>query len=182
MAAGPLTPSFGLATLFNPNANVAPAYTSQPELQASPINGCTTLVDANANSAWFTFDVVVGTNVTDLDLTSLSFNGARGGGAAPRGYGAYVILPDLTEVEIRSSTPFITQRPVWDPQFINLTGIAGLQNLKNSQVVTFKIVIFTPQAANSVEFDDITVKGNITPRPVTPYENADKVFFRIKQQ
>ena len=67
-------------------------------------------------------------------------------------------------------------------KFINLTGIAGLQNLTNSQVVTFKIVIFTPQAANSVEFDDITVKGNITPRPETPYENAGKVFFRVKQQ
>jgi len=181
MAAGPLLNGGGLS-LFNPNANVGPAYASAPELQASPPDFATTLVDAyNANS-FFTFELTVGTNVTDLDLTSLSFNGARGGGTAPRGYGAYVILPDLSEVQIRGSTAFNTQRPVWDPQFIDLTGIAGLQNLTNGQVVTFKIVVFTPQAANSVEFDDITVIGNITPRPVTPYEGAGTLFFRIKQQ
>jgi autotransporter-associated beta strand protein len=180
MAAGPLTP--GALFLFNPNANVTLPYPTQPELQASPNNATTTLVDAVANSSWFTFELSVGTNVTDLDLTSLSFDGARGGGAAPRGYGAYVILPDLTEVQIQGSTAFNTQRPVWDPQFINLTGVAGLQNLTNGQVITFKIAIFSPQNANSLEFDDITVKGNITPRPVTPYENAGQVFYRIKQQ
>jgi len=55
-----------------PNAT-ALGYSSGPVLQVS-----STSVDfatATANQAWFTFTLTVGTNVTDLDLTSLSFNG-----------------------------------------------------------------------------------------------------------
>jgi hypothetical protein len=57
-----------------------------------------------------------------------------------------------------------------------------LQNLTNGQVITFKIVVFTPQAANSEEFDNITVKGNVTPGPVPPYVGASQLFYRMKQQ
>ena len=161
---------------------MTPAYASAPELQASPPNGATTLVDAYNASSFFSFTLTVGTSVTDLDLSSLSFNGSRGGGAAPRGYGAYVILPDFTEVEIRGAADFTDQRPNWVPQSINLAGVVGLQNLTAGQVVAFKIVVYSPQAANSVEFDDITVKGSITPRPVMRYDPSDKLFFRVKQQ
>jgi hypothetical protein len=181
VGAGSLLNGGGLS-LFNANANVTPAYASAPELQASPPNGATTLVDAYNAASFFTFELTVGTNVTDLDLTSLSFNGSRGGGVTPRGYGAYVILPDLTEVQIKGATDFTDQRPNWVPQSIDLTGVAGLQNLTNSQVVTFKLVVYAPQSANSVEFDDITVKGNITPRPTTTYEGSNQLFLRVKQQ
>jgi hypothetical protein len=180
MAAGSLLNGGGLS-LFNTSATVAPAYPNPPQLQASPPNATTTLEAAIANTSWFTFDLTVGTNVTDLDLTSLEFNGARGGGAAPRGYGVYVTTPTTTDELVQGSTAFATQRPVWSPQVINLAGLASLQSLTNGQVVTFKIAIFAPAAANSVEIDDLTVKGNITPGPVPPYVGARQLFLRLKQ-
>jgi hypothetical protein len=161
---------------------VTPAYPNPPQLQASPPNATTTLDAALANTSWFTFALTVGTNVTDLDLTSLTFNGARGGGAAPRGYGVYVTTPTTTDEPVQGSTAFTTQRGVYTLQSINLAGFASLQNLTNGQVVTFKIPIFAPAAANSVEIDDITVKGNITPGPVPPYVGAGQMFLRMKVQ
>ncbi|HEX5220796.1 MAG TPA: hypothetical protein VFZ59_14600, partial [Verrucomicrobiae bacterium] len=181
MAAGSLLNGGGLS-LFNPNANVGPAYPDAPQLQASPPNATTTLELAVANLSWFTFELTVGTNLTDLDLTSLTFNGARGGGASPRGYGVYVTTPTTTDELVQGSTAFATQRPTWALQNISLSGFASLQNLTAGQVVTFKIPIFAPAAANSVEIDDLTVIGNITPAPVPPYVGADKLFLRIKQQ
>ena len=184
MAAGDLIggPGFTGLTLFNPNANVGPAYASAPELQASPPNATTTLDLAVANSSWFTFSLTVGTNLTDLDLTSLSFNGARGGGASPRGYGVYVTTPTTTDELVKGSTAFITQRPVWDPQNISLAGLSSLQNLTAGQVITFKIAVFAPASANSVEFDDITVKGSVTPAPLPPYVGSGAMFLRMVQQ
>jgi autotransporter-associated beta strand protein len=181
MAAGSLLNGGGLS-LFNANANVGPAYPNAPQLQVSPPNFTTTLDLAVANTSWFTFELTVGTNLTDLDLTSLTFNGARGGGAAPRGYGVYVSTPTTTDELVQGSTAFATQRPTWSFQNISLAGFASLQNLTSGQVVTFKIPIFAPAAANSVEIDDITVIGNITPGPVPPYVGADRLFLRIKQQ
>lgn len=184
MAAGNLTggPGFSGLSLFNPNAVVGPAYPDAPQLQASPPNATTTLDLAFANSSWFTFDLTVGTNLTDLDLTSLTFNGARGGGASPRGYGVYVTTPTTTDELVQPSTAFATQRPVYSLQNISLSGFASLQNLTSGQVVTVKIAIFAPASSNSVEIDDLTVTGNVTPGPVPPYVGASKLFLRIKQQ
>jgi len=180
MAAGSLLN--GALSLFNANANVGPAYTNAPQLQASPPNLCTTLDQAVANSSWFTFELTVGTNLTDLDLTSLTFNGARGGGAAPRGYGVYVTTPTTADELVQGSTAFPTQRPVYTFQNINLAGLTSLQNLTAGQVITFKIVIFALASANSVEIDDLTVNGNVTPAPLPPYAGAGQLFLRIKLQ
>ena len=90
--------------------------------------------------------------------------------------------PTTTDELVQGSTAFATQRPTWALQNISLSGFASLQNLTAGQVVTFKIPIFAPAAANSVEIDDLTVIGNITPAPVPPYVGADKLFLRIKQQ
>jgi autotransporter-associated beta strand protein len=179
MAAGGFTPGIGIATYF-PNAFVSPAYVGAPTLQISGTG--TDLATAFANQAWITFDLTVGTNVTDLDLTSISFNGARGGGATPRGYGLYVTTPTTTDELVGPSYAFVTARPTWDPQNINLTGFASLQNLTAGQVISFKLVVFMPVTGNSVEIDDITVRGNVSPGVPPAYSGADQLFLRIRQQ
>jgi hypothetical protein len=48
--------------------------------------------------------------------------------------------------------------------------------------VTFKIPFYSLAAASSLEFDDITVKGNVSPGVPAGYVGANPLFFRIKQQ
>lgn len=180
MAAGSLTQGPGLiGATWIPNAG-ALGYSSGPVLQVS--SASVDFATATANQAWFTFTLTVGTNLTDLDLSSLTFNGARGGGSTPRGYGIYVTTPTTTDELVSGPTDFTTVRPTWSPQNVNLTGLASLQNLIAGQEVTFKIAVYTPATGSSVEFDDITVRGNISPGPLPAYAGGDKLFLRIKQQ
>jgi len=179
MAAGGLTQGAGLTgATWIPTASLG--YVSGLVLQVS--SAYVDLATAVANQAWFTFTLTVGTNVTDLDLTSLTFNGARGGGSTPRGYGIYMDTPTTTDELVQPATDFITTRPTWSPQTIDLTGFASLQNLTNGQSVTFKVAVYTPASVSSVEFDDITVKGNVSPGLLPPYGGVDKLFLRFKQQ
>ncbi len=180
MAAGSLTQGPGLiGAVWIPNAGTL-GYSSGPVLQVS--SASTDFATAAANQAWFTFTLTVGTSVTDLDLTSLSFNGARGGGSTPRGYGIYVTTPTTTDEQVQGATDFTTARPTWSPQNISLTGLPSLQNLTAGQQVTFKIAVYTPASGSSVEFDDITIKGNVSPGPLPVYAGGDKLFLRVKQQ
>jgi fibronectin-binding autotransporter adhesin len=180
MAAGSLTQGPGLTgATWIPNATVL-GYSSGPVLQVS--STATDFATATANQAWFTFTLTVGSSVTDLDLTSLTFNGARGGGSTPRGYGIYVTTPTTTDELVQGATDFATQRPTWSPQNISLAGLTSLQSLTAGQQVTFTVVVYTPAIGSSVEFDDITVKGNVSPGPLPVYAGGDKLFLRIKQQ
>jgi len=180
MAAGSLTQGPGLiGATWIPNAG-ALGYSSGPVLQVS--SASVDFATATANQAWFTFTLTVGTNVTDLDLSNLTFNGARGGGSTPRGYGVYVTTPTTTDELVQGTTDFTTVRPTWSAQNISLTGLTSLQNLTAGQQVTFKIAVYTPATGSSVEFDDITIKGNVSPGPLPAYAGGDKLFLRIKQQ
>lgn len=180
MAADALTPGAGLTgATWIPNAG-ALGYSSGPVLQVS--STAADFVTATANQAWFTFTLTVGSSVTNLDLTSLTFNGARGGGSTPRGYGVYVMTPTTTDELVQGATDFTTQRPTWSPQNISLTNFASLQHLTAGQQITFKIVVYTPATGSSVEIDDITLKGNVSPGPLPVYAGQDKLFLRIKQQ
>jgi autotransporter-associated beta strand protein len=180
MAAGALTQGAGLAgATWIPNAT-ALGYASSPVLQVS--SPSTDFATATANQACFTFTLTVGSNVTHLDLTSLSFNGARGGNSTPRGFGVYVTTPTTTDELVQGATDFSTVRPTWSLQNIGLSSLASLQNLVAGQDVTFKIVVYTPAIGSSVEFDDITVNGNVSPGPLPPYASGDKLFLRVKQQ
>ncbi len=180
VAAGPLTPGSG-ATLFDANANVSPAYASQPELQIGFSAGSPDLATAVLNQTWFTFTLSVGANVSDMDLASLTFNAARGGAAQPRGYGVYVTTPTTTNELIQGATNVQEQRPTWDPQSIDLSGVSSLQNLTNGQEVTFTIPIYAPAPGNSLEFDDITVNGKSTFGDILSQGDSPQVFFRILQ-
>ncbi|HXI71903.1 MAG TPA: autotransporter-associated beta strand repeat-containing protein [Verrucomicrobiae bacterium] len=164
------------------NAAALLGYPTDPVLQVTANILGTDLAMAFANQTWITFTITVGTNVTDLDLTSLSFNAARGGAAAPRGYGVYATTPTTTDEAIQGATDLATVRPTWALQSIDLSGFASLQNLTAGQTVTFKIPFYSPAAASSLEFDDITVKGNVSPGPLPVYAGGDQLFLRVKQQ
>jgi autotransporter-associated beta strand protein len=180
MGAGNLVKGTGVNVF---SANSTQGYASDPVLIMTTVATTPDLATAVANQAWFTFVLTVGTNVTDLDLTSLTFNGARGGGASPRGYGVYVTTPTTTDELVQGATDFATQRPTWSPQSISLTGLSSLQNLTSGQVVTFQIPFYTPAAGQSVEFDDLAVSGNVSPAPGEPaYVGASKLFFRVMQE
>ena len=50
------------------------------------------------------------------------------------------------------------------------------------QVVTFYVPVYSPAAVQSLEFDDITVRGNLTLENVIPPGDRDRLFFRVRQE
>lgn len=172
-----LTPGDGLA-LFDVNFN---AYESAPSLQLNFKNATTNLSAALENQSHLSFTFQVGSNVTDLDLTGLSFNIARGGSSTPRGYGVYVTTPTTTDELVQLATAVNSVRPDWTPHFINLTGFSSLQNLTAGQTVTFKIPVYSPSTGSSLEFDDITLRGHVTPVPQPDYVDAEQLFLRVRE-
>ncbi|MEY3894598.1 MAG: hypothetical protein RLZZ214_117, partial [Verrucomicrobiota bacterium] len=155
-AGGNLTKGTGLNT-FNVFATLG--YASAPVLTVDFTPASTTLAAAITNNAYFTFTLTAGAGTTDIDLSSITFNAARGGGGVPRGYALYVTPPGGPEVQVQAATDLLTARTTWSPQNINLSGISSLQNLTAGQVVTFKIYAYSPATTSAVDFDDIIVNG-----------------------
>jgi hypothetical protein len=176
-AGSDLIPGGGLNSF---DVNFSP-YDSSPALLLNFVNATTNLTAALANDSRFTFSFVVGTNVSDLDLTSLSFNAARGGSSTPRGYGVIVNTPTTTNQLIQSATEVNTVRPIWSPHSINLSGVTSLQNLTAGQRVTVAIPGYSPSAGSSLEFDDLTLRGTVTPPPAPDFVGADQLFFRVRE-
>jgi hypothetical protein len=180
-AGGILTPGLGMS-LFNTNSTLTLNGSTVPVLAFAPVNDSTNLSTALANNAWFTFTLTVGSSVTDLDVTNLTFNAARGGAGTPRGYGVYVTTPTTTDELVRGATDLTTARPNSVLQIIDLSSVASLQNLIAGQLVTFKIPVYSPTNTSTLIFDDITVKGNVSPTPTPsnpPYVGAGQLFFRV---
>jgi hypothetical protein len=72
-------------------------------------------------------------------------------------------------------------RPEWDPQFISLSGVDSLQNLSAGQRVTVTIPAYSPSTINSLEFDDIALRGMVSPPLVPDYVGADTLFLRVRE-
>ena len=156
-AGGNLIAASGLAS-FNVFSTQTLNGSALSTLSLAPINGTADFAAAMTNQSWFTFTLTVGPGVTDLDLTTLSFNSGKGG-ASVRGFGLLVTTPTTTDETVQGSTTFDSVRPTNIVQTISLASVASLQNLTPGQVVTFKIPIFTPAASSTVILDDITVSG-----------------------
>jgi aryl-phospho-beta-D-glucosidase BglC (GH1 family) len=179
LAGGNLTKGSGL-NLFDPNSSIL--YPTAPSLAVTFNIASTNLSQALANSAWFTFTVTVGSNVLDLDLASLTFNAARGGGGVPRGYAVLVTTPTTTDQPVQGDTQLTTQRTDWGPlQNINLASFTSLQNLTAGQTVTFKIPVYSPSTTSSLDFDNITVSGKSTFGNALANTSANPIYFRVRQ-
>jgi hypothetical protein len=185
-AGGALTKGAGL-NLFDTNANPTSTtgsfYGSAPVLQVNFNAAQTTLTAALAASAWFTFTLTVGSAVSDLDLTALTLNVAKGGTSTPRGYAVYVTTPTTPFAAVQSATDVTSVRSDWgNLQTINLSATGGLQNLTAGQVVTFCVPVYSPATGSSLEFDDLTVRGNLTPLTLPDYGATNRLFLRVRSQ
>jgi len=49
-------------------------------------------------------------------------------------------------------------------------------------VVTFYVPVNSPAAVQSLEFDDITVRGSVTLENVIPPGGGVQLFFRVRQE
>jgi len=176
-AGGALTPGSGL-NYFTTDFG---AYASSPALIANFVATNSDVATALTNDSVITFDLTVGTKVTDLDLSSLSFNAARGGSSTPRGYAVYVTTPSTTNQLVQAAVTVNTVRTNWSSQFVNLSGVSSLQNLSAGQVVRFILPIFSPSPGSSLELDDLTVRGAVSPRPLPAYVGAGQLYLRVRE-
>lgn len=161
-AGGNLTTAGGL-TAFTLTAN--DGYTTAPNLHVNPPNGATDAGLAYTANSWFFFNVTAGSNVADLDLTSVSFDVAKGGATGTRGFGIRMDTPTTSNEIINASTTITNVRTTFQNYSFNLTGFSSVQNLTAGQVMRFEIAVFTPNSGSSLEFDNFVVNGNVTAIP-----------------
>lgn len=155
-------------------------YASSPVLLVNFNTAGADLPTAVSNGNLFTFSLTVGSGVSNLNLTRLEFDAARGGSATPRGYGVMVTTPTTTDEWVQSATDIDTVRPVWSPQSIDLSGMGSLQNLHAGQTVVITIPTYSPNAFQSLEFDNIAVSGIATPL-LPGFADADHLFLRVRE-
>jgi hypothetical protein len=147
----------GPGNVCNPFEVSSNGYGSDPEFRFGPPNGRTTPALAIANNVYVYFTLTP-TGGAKLNLTSLTFNVARGGAQTPRGYvirsSADNYAADIVSADVT------TQRTTWSPITVDLSG-AAFQGL--SSTITFRIYIYTPANGQTLEIDDLTVNGTVIP-------------------
>lgn len=125
---------------------VSAAGTSTPELSI-------------ANDAYFSFTVTPDAMMT-VDLETLSFSAARGGGSTDRGYEIRSSVDNFaTTLGLEDNIP--TVRPTLTPATIDLG--AEFSNLTTA--TEFRVYIFAPNGGNTIEFEDIALHGTVSVIP-----------------
>ncbi len=143
--------------------NAGDGYGSDPVLHTNPGTGASqTIATAFSTDNYFYFTLTPDSGTT-LDLTSLSFNVARGGDSSlPRNYG---VRSSATGTADLSSGAVATVRTTWTPITVDLSTYTELQNVTSE--VTFLFAVATLSSGNSLEWDDITIEGAVVPEPST---------------
>lgn len=143
----------------------------QPVLQVSPPdNSTTTGALAVANDSYFSFTVTPNSGFL-LDLTSLDFDAARGGGNPNRGWELRSSLDSFTAT-LGTDTMIPTQRPNFTSYSANL-GASTFDAI--SGPVEFRIYTFSESTGNSVEYDNIKLTGTVVQVP----EPSSLVFTMV---
>ncbi|MGB7156494.1 MAG: PEP-CTERM sorting domain-containing protein [Tepidisphaeraceae bacterium] len=137
-------------------------YATQPTLAAARAN---TNESGTRSDVYFTFTVSADAG-NELDLSSLTFNVAQGGGTA--GTRDYEIRSSLDgfATSLTGIVPIPTVRPTFTPVTLDLSG-AQFQNLTSP--LTLQVRYFTPGVLQNVDFDDIVLNGTVA---VVPEPNA----------
>jgi hypothetical protein len=133
-----------------------------PFLRLDPQGNSPDLATALTNNKYFQFTLTASTGF-DLDLTSLTFDVARGGAGTPRGYG---VRSSADNFATNLSTADVgTVRPAYTPISIPLTG-GTFQDLPS---ITFRVYSYSPAGGSSVDYDNIVVNGTVSavPEPAT---------------
>ena len=134
-------------------------YATEPVLSAARANFNESSVRDNV---YFTFSVAANAG-NELDLSSLTFNVARGGASTPRDYDIRTSL-DSFATSLTGIVAINTARPAFTPVSIDLSG-AQFQHLTSP--LTFQFRFFTAGVSQNVDFDDITINGTVAPEPNT---------------
>jgi hypothetical protein len=133
-------------------------YATEPVLSAARANFNESSTRANV---YFTFTVSANAG-KELDLSTLAFNVAQGGGTAlQRDYDVRTSLDNFA-TSLTGIVPIPTVRPTFTPVSVNLSG-APFQDLTTP--LTFQVRFFTPGVSQNVDFDDITVNGTVAAAP-----------------
>ena len=156
------------------------SYSTAPAMLLNFNQTGSNLSAAIANGNTFSFTLTTGSDVANLNLTELTFDAARGGNATPRGYGVLVNTPTTTNELVQGATDVATVRPVWSPQTIDLSTINSLQGLQAGESVTFIIPAYSPATGNSLEFDNITVRG-VMPPELPDLDHLSTLFFKVRE-
>ena len=115
----------------------------------------TTPALAVSNNRYFSFSVTPSTGF-QANLSSFTFDAARGGTGTPRGY---VLRSSVDGFAANIATANVaTSRPDLSAVSVPLTGL-GFQNLTTP--TTFRVYTYAPFANNTVEYDNVTLNGNI---------------------
>lgn len=155
VSAAAITKGTGVGN-FEPNWTLG--YDSDAVLQANPSNKTSSVAAINGD-AYFTFTVTP--NATQaINLDSLTFNAARGGGGVPRGYDVRSSVDNFENTLGTADLP--TARPTWTPVSIDLSG-SDFSNLTTA--TEFRFYIYSPNSGNSIEFDDIELNGIVATVP-----------------
>lgn len=135
--------------------NPTPNYSTEPVLRVNPNGNSVSAAQAVANSKYFSFTITPDAGY-ELDLASLTFKAARGGTSTPRGWvvrtSADAFASDLAASDVA------TVRPTWTDYTVSLT---GTQFQDVTAPLTFRFYVYSPAAGSTIEFDNITVNGEV---------------------
>ncbi|MCX6902915.1 MAG: immunoglobulin domain-containing protein, partial [Verrucomicrobia bacterium] len=138
-------------------------YPTQPPLRVTPAANAISEATAVANNSYYFFTLTA-SNGFWINGSTLTFDVARGGAGTPRGYGVRSSVDNFaTDLYTADAA---TVRPTWENIVVNLG--SAFQNLST---VTFRIYVYAP-AGSSIEFDDLTVNGNVLAQTVPPIITA----------
>lgn len=133
------------------------SYATEPVLSAARANFNESSVRDNV---YFTFSASPDSGYK-LDLSSLAFNVARGGASTPRDYDIRTSL-DTFATSLTGIVAINTARPTFTPVSVNLSG-GQFQGLTSP--ITFQVRFFTAGVSQNVDFDDITLNGEVVAVP-----------------
>lgn len=152
---------------FNTSTNFSSPYPTNV-LSAAPSSGGTgysaTSVTANpanlsATNSYFSFTVTPSSGYL-MNLSSLTLDGARGGSSEPRGVAVYSVIGTNAPV-FHGAANFTTVRPNLQNYSFTLSGLSSI-----TVPVTFRVYVFAPGIANTVEIDNLTLNGTVERVPL----------------
>jgi len=132
-------------------------YATEPVLSAARANFNESSVRDNV---YFTFSASPDAGYK-LDLSSLAFNVARGGASTPRDYDIRTNLDGFAS-SLTGIVAINTARPTFTPVSVSLLA-SQFQGLTSP--ISFQVRFFTAGVSQNVDFDDITLNGEVVPEP-----------------
>jgi hypothetical protein len=143
---------------FNVSTNPDSGYASNV-FQVSPNVGGK---PSSPNGSYFTFGFTVDPGY-QLDLETLTLQGARGGGSTPRGV-ALSTSADSHAAFIDGTRDFDTVRPTLNSYSFDLSSLST-----QTGTFIFRVYVYAPGTGNTIEIDDLTVNGTLSviPEPST---------------